>query len=336
MADAGLLAQSAIDGLFAIKAGTAGEERAQPEVRPYSFVRPTRLGQKTALALENAQAALLQNLRKALTAQLRTAVEVSALGIESVYYSELAVALGSPCAAYLFKVGRKGEGTGILEWGIGTGLALVDRLLGGSGRPTGLERALTQIEQGVLTPVSKRVVAAVADTWSDIIPVNRDIIAFTANPAPGRFAQSEDRYLAMLLRFTMDSFSGTLTVGLPFAPPEPAAEVSPPRVPASAQLPFAGRRMLAPSGLQHARLDLSARLPIVPLRMRDVHSLRPGQILDTGLPPSTQVNVFVNGMLLYKATPGRVGGQLVLRITEAATQPLPSRFEPVKQRRVIS
>lgn len=335
MADADLLAQSVIDGLFAIRAGTAGEDRVEPVVRPFSFVRPMRLGQRTVLALETAQGTLLHNLRKALTAQLRTAVEVAAIGMENVYYSELALALGSPCAAYLFKVGRKGEGTGILDWGIETGLALVDRLLGGSGHPAVLERALTQIEQGVLSPLSRRAVTAVADAWSDIVPVSRDILAFAANPAPGRFAQAEDRYLAMLLRLTTDSFAGTMTVGLPFAPPEPA-EVGPPRVPATTRSPLEIRRLLAPGGLKHARLDLSARLPVVPLRMRDVHSLRPGQILDTGLPPDTHVNVLVNGMLLYKATPGRIGGQLVLRITEAATRPLPSRFEPVKQRRVIS
>lgn len=320
MGAAEFLNQTAIDALFQAQ-GRVDAVGGEPEVRVYDFLRPSRLGPRARISLEATQGAFAQSLKKMLSFQLRTPVETAVAGLENVRFSELALSLGTPCAAFLFQVGRGTDGVGILDWGLDGAMSFVDRLLGGTGGGGRPGRALSAIEQGLVRRITAHTLPLLRESWKELLPLGKDILGFESNPGRGKIAKEGDRYLVTLIQIRSEGFESTATVGIPYASLESILEdgaanrvTSAPR---SAPAAEAGR-ILEETELKNSRLLVTARLPLLKLRMGAVSKLAPGQIIDSGYPLDTPVDIHVNGRLLFKGTLGQHRGQVGLRILESS------------------
>jgi flagellar motor switch protein FliM len=327
-----VLNQKGIDAL--LQAGDRAVA-ADEEVHAYSFARPNSLGRRTRFTVETAQAAFARGLEKMLTLRFRAPVSVSVSGVECVYVSDLALSLGSPCAAFLFGAGPGNRFRGVFDWGIEAGLSSVDRLLGGGGGGTpAAARPLTAIEQGILRHLTQGGLGLLAEAWKEILPVGREVLGLETNPSAARFAAAEDRFLVTLFELTGEGLRGTITLGLPMAPLDALLQEKAP-APAPAPAARAGDPSLLDSGLKHSRLEVAARLPDVVLSMRAVSALHEGQIIDTRYPLDVPVHVHVNGRLLFQGALGQVRGHIGLRITERAAGAFPDRPVHSRQGRVV-
>ncbi len=64
------------------------------------------------------------------------------------------------------------DGVGALELNPAVAFTMIDRMLGGSGRGVGVNRALTEIEQNVIDSVVKLLLENLTDTWRGIVDVH--------------------------------------------------------------------------------------------------------------------------------------------------------------------
>jgi flagellar motor switch protein FliM len=313
------LNQKAIDALFEARHQADTPDAGGPEIQAYDFMRPSRLAPRARLTLETTQGVFAQRLKKMLSFQLRTPVEAAVADMENVLFSELALSLGSPCAAFVFQAGRGPEGRGLLDWGLDGAMSFVDRLLGGTGGAGRPGRALTVIEQGLVRRITAQALPLLRDSWKDLLPLGGEILGFEPSPAHGKIAKGDDRYLTTFIRIRSESFESMATVGLPFAPLEAALEDAGTNrgAPGPRTMPVAAvGRALEETDLRNSRLVLTARLPQMKLTMGAVSRLEPGQVIDSGYPLDTPVDVHVNGRLLFRGALGQHRGQVGLRILD--------------------
>ena len=77
------------------------------------------------------------------------------------------------------------------------------------------------------------------------------------------------------------------------------------------------------TGIRHARLQVSARLPAVWLSAREVLALKEGQMIETRHPVGGAVEVHVNDRHCFTGSLGQIHEHVGLRITDHVSTPVP-------------
>lgn len=331
------LSQQAIDGLFAARRRDGGPALTL-EPRLYNFRQPFRLGPAAQRLLDGVQTTFVQGLRRTLSMQLRMPVEVGIAATETVDRNDFLMSLGSPCVAYEFEAGPRGEAPAILDWGLNNAFAFVDRLLGGSGQTPALTRPLTPIEEGIVRLVTERTLPNLAAAWKEFLPIGTTIRGYETAPNPPVGGNGELRVLATLVRLRFEGHEGTMTLGLPWGALEPvlddrSAGRRAPQGPLSS--PQVTARRLAEGELRHSHLTLAARLPATLLSVGQLKALAVGQVIDTGHPTDSPVELFVNNRLLYLGKPGQARGRVVVSVEERAMRPAPRRSDYNRKGRIV-
>src|SRR3970282_2285404 len=110
-------------------AGVPG--RSGPKVTPYDFKRPERVGKEQMRALQSLHEGFVRNFGAALSALLRTIVEVKLTSVDQLTYSEFVFSLENPTCFNLINASPL-EGQLILDINLSLLYPIIDRLLGGS------------------------------------------------------------------------------------------------------------------------------------------------------------------------------------------------------------
>src|SRR6185503_15961825 len=169
-----ILSQDEIDALLSTTAATEPAESNRPksEVREsvirYNFRRPDRVSKEQIHSLHFLHDRFARNIATSLSAYLRAISDIQIVSVEQFSYSEFLMSLTDPTAFYAIAI-PPFEELGALEINPGVAFAMVDRMLGGAGRPVALNRALTEIEQHVLDSVVKLLLEDLTETWRPIM-----------------------------------------------------------------------------------------------------------------------------------------------------------------------
>ena len=120
--------------------------RPREKVTPYDFKRPERVGKEQMRALQSLHEGFGRNFGAALSALLRTIVEVKLTSVDQLTYSEFVFSLENPTCFNLLRA-EPLEGNLILDINPSILYPIIDRLLGG-GKEAGplARRPLTEIE----------------------------------------------------------------------------------------------------------------------------------------------------------------------------------------------
>src|SRR6266404_9885647 len=113
-------------------------------MQPFNLRKPSLLtaGELRRLRLRHDEFA--RSLATRLSIHLRLELGVQILLLDSCFYSQFVQRLLNPAQVALFRV-ESLDGVGLLDIPPKLGIALVDRLLGGTGKSTPLNRDLTEI-----------------------------------------------------------------------------------------------------------------------------------------------------------------------------------------------
>src|SRR5690606_6169637 len=108
----------------------------------YNFRRPDRVSKEQIRSLHFLHDRFARNISTSLSAYLRTVTDVSVMTVEQFTYSEFLMSLPDPTAFYAVSLAPL-EGLGALELNPTIAFAMIDRMLGGSGRGMAPTRGLT-------------------------------------------------------------------------------------------------------------------------------------------------------------------------------------------------
>ncbi|NJD17869.1 MAG: hypothetical protein FIA95_01085 [Gemmatimonadetes bacterium] len=330
------LSQNEIDLLF----GGGGAAAPMPipararsqDLQVYDFRRPARISKDRKRSLMAMYGLLAKSIEGWLTGRVRDPVELVLQSVEQLTFGEFMLALPSPCASYVCDVGSTGQ-QGVIDFGHEFAFFLVDRMLGGVGSHVMPERTLSAIEQQVVRIVADRVSLQLREAWKDHVRLELEVSGFESIPEMLQVANREDPVLVANIGVSMGSLNSLLLLCLPFTTVEKFFTGT------SARRSVAGhgtaeeraseRRHLE-GALRTAKLTVGARLPEFEVALSELLVLGPGSVLRTGIAPGTDIDVLVAGQRRFVGTPGRVGKQVVERLTEAVR---PEPDELIRPRR---
>ena len=302
-----VLSQDEIDALLSVVTEAAGSKRssASPEsVIRYNFRRPDRVSKEEIQSVFFLHDRYARNIAMSLSAYLRTVITLSVVSVEQFSYSEFLTSLTDPTAFYALAV-PPFEELGALEINPSIAFAMIDRMLGGSGRPATVNRALTEIEQNVVDSAVKLLIEGLGEAWKPVTALSFNIRGRETRPSMLQVAAPNEIVVAVVFDVKVGEARGTINLCLPTSVVEMAGS------------------QLARSWLRQRR-ELTAgervwfeenfgrvELPLVPLIRTQINAssvlaLQVGEVVELPLSADHPIDVFANGV---KKLTGRLASE---------------------------
>ena len=290
----------------------------------YDFRRPQHISREKLRTLEAMYERLVRSLEQWLVGRLRGQVELGLTRVDIVSFGEFASQLPLPCAAYGFEIENSGGQQGVIDIGHDFAFMLVDRFFGGAGAATSMERALSPIERLTVRIVVERVVALLAEIWRVHVPLDLTLKSFESMPEMVRIAAREDSMLVAKIAVAAGPRMSNIQLCLPTNVLDSfLASREQPRVAMARGTADEQRlaRQQAEEALRGTLVEVSARLPLFQVPLRQLRELTVGSVLSTGVPTSAPLHVSLGDRDRFLGAPGRVGSRLAVRLTDSHIAP---------------
>lgn len=299
---------------------------ARGEVQAYDFRRTHRVSKERLRTLEAMYEQIVRSLEGWLVGRTRGHVELQLISVEQYTFGDFTLSLPTPCASYLFDINGSSEQQGIIDFGRDFSSFLVDRLFGGNGMRTVVpDRALTPIERMAIKVVVERLLTLLSEAWQDYIPLHLALSGFESMPEILRGGTRDDSVLVGKIQVRAGEHESQLQICLPFGVLEKFFSSARERrlsSSASSEREREMNRELTENSLRSTSVPVAARLPEFGLPLAQLAALRVGSVLSTGIPVDAELEIRVSNQVRYRATPGRIGRRLAVRINRDLAEPL--------------
>ena len=316
-----ILSQNEIDAL--LSAVDRGEipEAPMTEVRGsggalrYNFRKPNRVSKDQVKMLQSMHESFARLYTASLTTLLRGLVEIELKTVEQVTYGEFIMSLSPPNCLVVFNM-EPLKGGAALEINANLLFRFIDRLLGGSGLLPVRLRDFTEVEQVLIERIAVRAMMDLQQAWQHAGTFGFRVAHLETNPQFVQLTSPNEVVVAVTFAVTVGDERGHVTLVYPHLLLEPVmSKLNTQRNLASLQ------RELSPEegeGLREnlVRVMLTVRglLAEVPITIRDLLALQPGQIVPLGRPATAPAIVEVEGVPRFVGRPGTVNQRRALRV----------------------
>jgi len=295
----------------------------QVEVHAYDFKRPERVSKDQMRALETLHEGFARNFGASLSGYLRTIIEVSVASIEQLTYSEFIHSLPNPTCFNLLKAEQL-DGQLCLEISPLIIYPIIDRLLGGSNADLFIpQRPLTQIEQRLVQRITDRATHHLSEAWSNLTPVTFSVQDFESNPQLVQIVPPNETVVVVGFELKMGNRAGTMSLCIPYNVIEPIMGVL------AAQNWFTYQRKgnfedhqrKLRRNIASAPVELRAILATTTIRLSELMSLQPGDIITTEKEHTQDIIIQVEGKTKFAGKVGQFRGAKAVRVTRVCRPP---------------
>ncbi len=330
MAD--ILDQSEVDALLnAVSAGevdaasglsVAGDGPVQKDVSVYDFKRPERVSKDQMRALQTIHEAFARNFGASLSAFLRTIVDIRVATTEQLTYSEFVHSLPSPTCFNLLAAPPL-NGQMCLELSPLIVYPIVDRLLGGTNTEVFIpQRPLTSIEMRLVDRIIQRALTHLSESWSDAVDVKFEVVGTESNPHLVQIVAPNEVVVVLSFEIKIGARAGTMSICIPFNVIEPVIG----KLATQSWLAYSrgtsttDQVRCVTRNLRHASVELRAYLGQAKIRLGELLSLAPGDIIKLDKLVHRDFVVQVRGQNKFAGRVGQIRSYRALQITRR-TQP---------------
>jgi flagellar motor switch protein FliM len=310
------LSQADIDALMRALAG--GEDLFQTkgqEAKPYDFRRPTKFKKdllRTLVMIHDSFARLLQSV---FLANLRTRAQLHVRGTSQYSFTEYLQLLPNPTVAAAFRMDPL-PGTCLLEISQNIAYAIIDRVFGGTGADEQPQRALSEIEVGVMQRVFTDMLQPLAEAWRNVAELQPTLDKVETNPLFLQSLASSEVVAVITIGVEIGEHMGHMALALPHATVEPLLQsLSARNWVGAADLPDEADRAPLEQSINQAPVDVDVVLSECRMTVGDFMQLGPGAILPMPTRVSDEVTVYVGNRRTYVGRPGMVGNKLAVQIS---------------------
>jgi flagellar motor switch protein FliM len=297
---------------------TAGPtSKSREKVMAYDFKRPERVGKEQMRALQSLHEGFGRNFGAALSALLRSIVEVKLTSVDQLTYSEFVFSLENPTCFNLIKADPL-DGNLILDINPTILYPIIDRLLGG-GRESGplARRPLTEIELRLVARMTRLFLDELKRAWEGVVDLELSVVRVESNPQLVQIVPPNE--VVVLISFEMslqDDIRGMINLCIPFN----AIERIGGKLSSNSWTTY-GRRESDPASIQQISRSLKGSLVSVVARLAetkittgDLIGLRVGDIITTEQETGSPLVIQVEGLPKFNARPGAYKGRKAIRI----------------------
>lgn len=299
--------------------GTAAPARPREKITPYDFKRPERVGKEQMRALQTLHEGFGRNFGAALSALLRSIVEVKLTSVDQLTYSEFVFSLENPTCFNLLKA-EPLEGNLILDINPSILYPILDRLLGG-GRGTGplARRPLTEIELRLVSRITGLFLAELHNAWENVLDLKLEVVQVESNPQLVQIVPPNEVVVLISFELTVGDVRGMMNLCIPYNSIERIGG----KLSANSWVAY-GRRQSSPESIE--QISRAVRSSLVELKVRLAHTristgeligLRVGDIITTEKDVRSPLVVAVEDIPKYFARPGSFKGHKAICIERA-------------------
>jgi flagellar motor switch protein FliM len=303
----------------AVAAPPPAPSKPREKVTPYDFKRPERVGKEQMRGLQTLHEGFSRNFGAALSAMLRSIVEVKLTSVDQLTYSEFVFSLENPSCFNLLKA-EPLEGSLILDINPSILFPIIDRLLGGGREPHTLtRRPLTEIELRLVARITSLFLEELRKAWENVLPIQFAVTRVESNPQLVQIVPPNEVVVLISFELTLGDLRGMINFCIPFNSIERISGklssnswVSPVRKTAT---PESVERVT--KNLRGALVEMVVHLADTTISTKDLLGLRVGDIITTEKDIRAPLSVEVEGVAKFHARPGAFKGRKAVRIEEA-------------------
>lgn len=298
--------------------------RGRDKVTPYDFKRPERVGKDQMRALQTLHEGFGRNFGAALSALLRSIVEMKLTSVDQLTYSEFVFSLENPTCFNLLKA-EPLEGNLILDINPSILYPIIDRLLGG-GRESGplARRPLTDIELRLVRRITDLFLEELHRAWENVLNLDLAVIRVESNPQLVQIVPPNEVVVLISFELTVGDVRGMMNLCVPFNSIERIGN----KLSSNSWVAY-GRRQATPESirqvshnLQRSQMQLSVQLADTRISTTELIGLRVGDIITTEKDVRSPLVVDVEGVAKFLARPGSFKAHKAICI-EATLDPQP-------------
>ena len=308
-----------LERLLAGHSSITPKSSAALDLSVYDWRRPHRISRDQLRTVEAMYDRMVKNFENWLTTRVRGELSVKLQSVEQFSFGEFTLSLPTPCSSFIFDIAATGQ-RGVVDFGPEFSYYIVDRLFGGEGKANVYYRTLTPIERMAIRAVADKILSLLQQEWKDYVPMELSVDGFESSPEILQVVNREDPVLVANIEFTAGESTSFILVCLPFAVLDKFCNASELKRPAATALVESEReaaRHQSESALRFTKVPLFARLPEFQLTMREIARLEVGMVLPTGISKDARVIVRAGTQERFIGHPGRVAGNLAVRVLEA-------------------
>jgi len=325
-----VLSQDEIDQLLtAISTGEVETEEAikkaeTRKIKIYDFKRPDKFSKDQIRTLQIMHETFARLTTTSLSAQLRTVVHVHVASVDQLTYEEFLRSIPNPTTLAVINMDPL-KGSSIFEIDPSVTFTIIDRLFGGPGEASKINRELTDIELSVIEGIVVRILGNLREAWSNVIDLRPRLGNIETNPQFAQIVPPSDMVVLITLETKVGDVEGMTNFCIPYLTIEPIISKL------SAQYWYSSIKKggttenltILKERLETAFIELIAELGSIDISVRDVLNLQVGDII------KLENNKVDNDMMLkigdrkkYYVRPGVVGSRLAVQVTGKVESPI--------------
>jgi flagellar motor switch protein FliM len=290
--------------------------RPREKVTVYDFKRPERVGKEQMRSLQTMHEGFGRNFGAALSALLRTMVEVKLTSVDQLTYSEFVFSLENPTCFNLITA-MPLEGQLILDINPSILYPMIDRLLGGSTNAAPpARRPLTEIELRLVSRITALFLKEMQHAWENVLKLELSVDRVESNPQLVQIIPANEVIVLISFELTVGETRGMMNLCIPFNTIERISQ----KLTANSWVSYAKR----PPSLQsmqrisnqiaEAPVEMVVELATTRITTSDMLGLRVGDIIASEKDVRDPLVVFVQGLPKFVAAPGKYKGRKAVQI----------------------
>jgi len=281
----------------------------------YDFRNPVFLSELELRHLRMLHEDFIRYLGARLALFLRMEIDLKMGSLTTVSYAKFTETLPNPTHLCLFKA-EPLTGVGILDINPKLALTFADRLLGGRGNAVKTERYLTEIEIALLEDVTAIILEEWSNQWKNEKELHPQIIGHENN---GRFLQTSPKdavILALAIEVSFGDCSEQIQIGVPYYTIEPLVRAMQSRRQKNAVTSQSEKTSSWQPSYDKIELPIRAEWEPFQLTLREIASLRVGDLIELPCTLIEQTRLLVNDTPLFRGTAGLDDEHIVVKLSE--------------------
>jgi flagellar motor switch protein FliM len=286
-----------------------------PRVREIDFRRPSKFNREQVRRIEVAHENFCQSASNRMSAELRTELQLAVLNTDQLPYS-VVMAEEVPRQALVTLLKMEPLGTEVaLIMDLPLALALVARLLGGSGGPSGQPTSLTDVELTVAQRAVASIVDGLSSTWHDLAGVTFEMSGHAISPMSVQIVSPSEPTLLLNLSAMVDGLMSIVTLVIPHTSVE--------KIMSKLEQGHYGPALIDDESASKMHdavgdvdLELRAEVGAVELPLTQVLQMREGDVVRLRRPASKGVVLYAGEVPAHVADPGRNGNFRAVQVRQ--------------------
>lgn len=294
--------------------GRRSDGGAAPKVENYDFRHPVFLSEIELRRLRLLHEDFIRYLGARLALFLRMECVLKMAQLTTITYAKFTEGLPNPTHLCLFKA-EPLAGVGILDINPRLALTLADRMLGGRGHSVKTERYLTEIEVALMEDVFQIVLEEWCSQWKNEQELRPLIIGHENN---GRFLQTSPKdaiLLVLALEVSFGDCTEKIQIGVPYYTIEPLVRKMQARRQKDSAVSTTEKRATWFGAYDHIAVPVRAEWDAFEVSLREIASLRVGDVIELPAPLLQQTRILLNGTPKFVGTVGLDADRTAVQIT---------------------